>query len=175
MKEDFIKPMLVLTLICLVVSGALAFTNSVTEPMITEAAVARTEAAMFEVMPLAEGFEQVTIDELPDSVREVHKSINNVGYIFILNTTGYGGDIVLLCAIGVDGRIIRCKTLEHSETKGLGSRVAEKQFEDQFAGANGKLEGVETITGATISSSAYISAVKDALSVIFFGTDVAGG
>ena len=44
----------------------------------------------------------------------------------------------------------------------LGSRIAEPFFEEQFDGADASLSGVEAITGATISSSAYINAVRDA-------------
>ena len=163
MKNDFIKPVLSLTLICLVISGALAITNSVTEPVIAGAAAIRTEAAMQDAVPGATDFEAVTADGLPDSVKEAYRSLNDVGYVFIIETGGYGGDILLICGIGPEGKVLRCTTLEHSETKGLGSRITEAQFEQQFSGMDSRLEGVEAITGATISSSAYIGAVRDAL------------
>ena len=163
MKNDFVKPVLVLTLICLIISAALAVTNGITEPVIAEAAAIRTEAAMFDIIPEAAGFEEIIVDGLPETVREVHKSTNDVGYVFIIETGGYGGDILLICGVGPDGSVLRCTTLEHSETKGLGSKIAEAQFEEQFTGADDRLSNVEAITGATISSSAYIEAIRDAL------------
>ncbi len=162
MKKDFVIPVVVLALICLVISAALAFTNSVTEPVIAAAAAARAEAAEKEVIPDATGFEKLDVDGLPASVAEVYTTANDVGYIFMLTTRGYGGDIKIICAIRPDGTVITCRTLEQTETKGLGSRIAEPSFEEQFTGAGAPLDGVEAITGATISSSAYINAVRDA-------------
>ena len=162
MKKDFVIPVIVLALICLVISAALAFTNSITEPVIEAAAAQRAEAARKDVIPEAESFELLTIDNLPGTVTEVYKASDDLGYIFMLTTKGYGGDIKLICAIDNDGNIISCKTLEQAETKGLGSRITEQPFESQFVGANASLDGVSAITGATISSSAYINAIEDA-------------
>lgn len=163
MKDDFIRPILVLTLVSLVVSGALALLNGITEPVIAKAAAERAEAAMFEIIPEADGFESVPLEGLPESILEVYISTNDVGFIFVVGAVGYGGEIRLLCGVGTDGRMIRCTTLEHAETKGLGSRITEQRFENQFIGVDFKLVGVEAITGATVSSGAYIGAVSDAL------------
>ena len=162
MKKDFIIPILVLVLICLVISAALAFTNSATAPVIEAAAANRAEAARNDVIPDADGFEQLDFDGLPKTVTEVYKATNDIGYIFMLTAKGYGGQMKLICGIDTDGNIIACKTLEQSETKGLGTRVTEEPFESRFAGADASLDGVSAITGATISSTAYIGAVKDA-------------
>ena len=162
MKKDFILPVLVLVAICLVISTALAFINNATEPVIVAAAAARAEAARSEVIPDASGFERLDIDGLPKTVTEVYKASDDLGYIFMLTTKGYGGELKLICGIDNDGKIIACRTLEQTETKGLGSRVAEAPFESQFVGVDESLDGVSAISGATISSSAYINAVQDA-------------
>ena len=162
MKNDFVMPVVVLVLICMVISGALALTNSFTKPVIEEAAALREAEARNEIIPSATGFDLVEFDGLPDTVRAVYRSHNDVGYIFILTTGGYGGDMRLICGIGPDGNVIRCSVLEHSETKGLGSKVSEPQFENKFDGKDSRLEGVDAIGGATISSNAFISAVMDA-------------
>lgn len=165
MKKDFVAPILVLSLICLVISGALAFTNSVTEPVIASAAAEREEAARHEMIPDATDFETITADGLPATIKEVYRSTNGVGYIFKMLTSGYGGDIIIMCAINPEGKIIQSRALEPlSETKGLGAKVAEAPFANQFSGADSRLEGVSAISGATISSTAYINAIKDAFS-----------
>lgn len=163
MKKDFVMPILVLSLICLVISGAMAFTYGVTEPVIERAAVQREEEIRNSIIPQATGFEMVDIDGLPATIKEVYRSINDVGYIFIIATSGYGGDMKLICGIDPDGKVIHCSTIEQSETKGLGARITEERFEYQFDGADNRLDGVSAITGATISSRAYINAIKDAL------------
>ena len=162
MKKDFVLPIVVLTLICLVISAALAVTNSFTEPVIAKAAAERAEQARSEVIPDATGFELLTVDGLPATVTEVYGTTNNVGYVFMLSTTGYGGEMRLICAIGPDGKLLATKTLAQSETKGMGSRITEDGFAGQFPGKDAALEGVDAISGATISSKAYIGAVKDA-------------
>lgn len=162
MKKDFVLPILALTLICLLISAALAFTNSFTAPVIEKAAAERAEAARSEVIPAADSFELITVDGLPATVKEVYKTTNNVGYIFMLTAAGYGGDISIICGIAPDGSIIATKTLQQTETKGLGTKITEEPFAGQFPGKDASLSGVDAITGATISSKAYINAIKDA-------------
>ena len=163
MFNDFIKPVVVLVLICLVITGALAATNSVTEPIIADAAAMRAEQARHDIIPEATGFKEISTEGFPETVVEAYKSANDVGYVFIVSVSGYGGDIVIICGVNTDGRLIRSSTLKQSETKGLGSLITESAFENQFIGIDNRFLGVDTITGATISSKAYISAVKDAL------------
>ena len=161
-KNDFVMPILVLSLICLVITALLALTNSATEPVITRASIERAEAARSEIIPEAEGFELIETEGLPKTVKEVYKTTNDVGYIFMLTTMGYGGEMDLILGMNNDGTIIDVATLKHSETKGMGSKTAEEPFRSQFKGKDASLQGVDAITGATISSTAYLGAVKDA-------------
>ncbi len=160
MKKDFVKPILSLMLICLVMSAALAFTNSATAPVIEKNAQERAAAARKEIIPEADDFVLIDSVKTPETVDEIYVSTNGVGYIFTVTETGYGGDVKIMCGIGEDGRIIATKVLKHSETKGIGSKVTETPFSEQFVGKDKNLEDVSAITGATRSSSAYIRAVE---------------
>ena len=161
-KNDFVMPIAVLGIICLVIAALLALTNSATQPVISEAAQKRAEAARSEIIPEADGFELLEAENLPDTVKEVYSTTNDKGYIFMLTTMGYGGEMDLILGMNNDGTIIDVKTLKHSETKGMGSKTAEEPFRSQFPGKDERLEGVDAITGATISSKAYLGAVADA-------------
>jgi len=161
-KSDFVMPIVVLTAICLVITALLALTNSATEPVIRQASQERAEKARAEIIPEADGFELVELEGLPESVKEVYRTTNDTGYIFMLSTMGYGGEMSLILGMNNDGTIKEVKTLKHSETKGMGSKTAEDPFRSQFAGKDASLEGVDAITGATISSKAYLKAVADA-------------
>ena len=161
-RKDFIAPIVVLALICLVISAALAYTNSVTEPIIEQDALDRAEAARIEVMPEADSFELMDLTGLPETITDVYKATNGVGYVFMITAQGYGGDMDLICGIDSDGKITACKTLAHSETAGLGSKTAGEEFRSQFIGKDSSLDGVSAISGATISSTAYINAINDA-------------
>ena len=162
MKNDFVLPILVLSLICLVISSALAITNSFTEPVIADAATERERVARYEMLPEADSFESVSAQGLPATVRDVYRAINGAGYVFTISASGYGGDMVILCGISPDGTLISSRALNQAETKGIGSRVTEEPFAGQFIGMDSRLDGVVAISGATISSNAYTGAIRDA-------------
>ena len=164
-KTDFVAPIAILTIICLVMSALLAVINNVTDPIIKETEARIAEEARIEVLPDATGFELVDV-ELPSdsSVTEVYKATNDVGYVFMITCTGYGGKdtMKLICSIDNDGKIVYSKTLAHEETAGLGSKTAGDDFRFQFCGQDSSLSGVSTITGATRSSNFYIAGIKSA-------------
>ena len=163
-KRTYVMPLLVLTTICLVVSGALALMDSVTYPIISAAAVERAQASMAEIIPDATGFEEVdfeVFEGIPSTIREVYRTTNDVGYIFIAAINGFSGDITVISGITSDGRIIACDTLSHTETKGIGTILELETFLGPFRGLDSQLDGIDTVTGATISTRAYIRAIED--------------
>ena len=161
---DFGAPIIVLVLICVIMSGLLAFTNGITAPIIAEAERKANEEARLEVLPSADAFEKVEAGSLPDAVREVYKASNGAGYTFSLTTTGYGGKNTLKMAVGIDmdGKITGTKVLAHKETAGLGSKITSDAFQGQFSGKDRGLDGVDNITGATFSSNYFRAAIADA-------------
>jgi len=164
MKRTYVMPLLVLTLICLVVSGALALMHSVTEPIITSAAAERAQSAMNLKIPEATEFEAVDLsgyEGLPPSVREVYRAVNDVGYVLIAAVNGFSGDITVICGVSPEGLIISSSTLSHTETKGIGTIIEEDSFLNNFTGSDNRLEGIDTVAGATISTRAYIHAIED--------------
>ncbi len=163
-KSDFVMPILVLMLICLVMSGLLAVTNFVTEPIISEGNIQRAEQARIDVLPAADGFNKLDFTAPEgNAVSEVYEATNGAGYVFMISTTGYGskGSLQLICSIDAEGKIVDTNTLAHGETAGLGTKVTEDAFRSQFPGKDASLEGVDTISGATITSSAYVRAIED--------------
>ena len=163
MKKEFLIPVVVLFAICLVISAALAFTNEMTAPIIEAAERKTAEEARIEMLPEADGFILVEADGLPKEVSEIYRANNGAGYVVMMTAQGYGGEISIICGISADGAIVNTKTLSHSETSGIGTKITLEEFTDQFIGADSVLLGVEAITGASISSGAYITAVRSAL------------
>ena len=101
------------------VSAALAYTNKVTAPIITEAQEKAAEEARSEVLKEADSFEKLELDDIPERVTEVYKAQNGAGYVFMLTTKGYGGDMKLICGIKSDGSIEACKIYFHNDDNGL--------------------------------------------------------
>ena len=161
---DFVLPIGVLTAICLVMSLLLALTNFATRDAIAEAELKETQEAMTQVMPGADGFTPVPVENLPENITEVYKANSGVGYVFMIVSDGYGGrdTLNMVCGIGTDGTITDTKVISHEEDPGMGSRVADDEFRSQFPGKDAALEGVDTISGSTVSSSYFINAIKDA-------------
>ena len=162
-KNDFVLPIIVLTLICLFVSGALAVVNSFTQPVIEIAAAKRAYEARRDIIPQADDFETLEVYGLPKSVTDVYRATNNTGYIFMVTTIGYGGEIKIICGITPDGKVIKAKVLEHSETQGLGTPIFEEPHASQYWGSDkNQIEQVEAISGATITSNAFKYGIRDA-------------
>ncbi len=165
---DFVAPIGVLTIICLVMAALLAFTNGVTAPIIAATEARAAEEARMEVLPEADSFELVTADGLPDSVTEVYKAANGSGYVFSITATGYGGKNTLKLAVGIDmdGKITGTKVLGHKETVGLGAKIETPDFQSQFPGQGAdyvsSIDNIDTISGATRSSNFFRLALADA-------------
>ena len=161
--KDIIKPIAVLAGICLVVTAVLAYINLITSPIITAAEQETAEQARMEVMPGAKSFDKVDI-ELPEGVTEAYTS-DNGGYVFMLSTKGYGGEIKLICGINADGSITGISTLSHNETSGIGTRVVDNGsgYRESYYGKSAEnYSEVDAVTGATISSKAYKKALDGA-------------
>lgn len=158
MKKS-IQSVVVLTVICIVISTLLAAVNAVTFPIIEKAEAQKANAALLVVMPNGENFEELSVSEyeLPSSVTNVYREANG-GYVFKMTTTGYSSGLVVMCGIDESGMMTGAVCLSSSETLGY-----EKTFGERFVGLyKGDAVGVDTISGATKTTSAYKNAVNDA-------------
>jgi len=163
-KKDFVTPIFTLSFLCLLVSGALAVGNRFTQPVIQEAAARRAETARRDVIPNAEGFVLLEAEGLPKTVTEVYGTTNNAGYIFMITTSGYGGEIKLICGIDGNGKIIKTAVLAQTETQGLGTPVFEEPHAGQYRGKDkNNIKDIAAISGATISSTAFRKGIQDSL------------
>ena len=72
--NEIIKPIAVLTCICLVVTALLAYVNLVTAPIISESEKKSAAQARTEVLSEADDFEQLDT-ELPEGVTEANKGL----------------------------------------------------------------------------------------------------
>ena len=161
------KPIVVLGLICVIVTGALAATNSVTAPIIEEATRLAQEQARAELLPEAAGFEKVEGIAV-ENVSDVYTATNGAGCVITSTSKGYGGTMTVMVAYTPDGTIKQIKVTEQGETQGIGSKVAgDASFWERYAGLEAKPlvldQDVDRLSGATISSKALIRAVNSAI------------
>ncbi len=93
------------------------------------------------------------------------------GYIFETSANGYNGIVLVNTAVDNNGIITGVKVMAINDTPGLGTEVKNDSFVNQFIGKSSKVNltatadenSVQTITGATLSSSAVVNAVNTAL------------
>ena len=168
--EDMIKPVVVLVVICIVASGALAFTNELTAPIIAQQEANAANAAFLEVLPEADGFEEITEFET-SNVTKVLKATNGAGWVVQSFGKGFGGDVPVVVALDEEGAVLKVKFMENSETAGYGKKLEDatdpdaQALAESFVGKSGSIAAgdVDMISGVTVSSKAALSAVNSAI------------
>ncbi len=158
--KQHIKSVIALTVICAVTALLMAATNFITAPIIEANDAAKANDALLIVMPNGSGFELCDISDktLPATVKEVYKEANG-GYVVKLETAGYSTGMSIMVGVDASGTVTGATCLGSSETLGY-----EKTYGDSFTGKGlADVEAVDTIGGATKTTSAYKNAVKDAI------------
>lgn len=171
---DILKPTLILGLVCFITALALALVNAATSENIQKQQIAQEKAAQLEVMPAGKDFKQKQwLDDSEFNYTEaLDENGNLIGYIFKNSLHGYGGPITVNIGIDLTGQITGVKAIDLSETPNIGMKVSEDEFTEQFMGKTVGLKStegkageneVETISGATVSSTAFIKVVQMSL------------
>lgn len=166
-------PSIVLVVICIVISAALAFTNGITKDKIAEIEKQNSIEAMSEIFSeKGVEFSQDYSTFLND--KEYKYSIVTLkgdicGYIFTTSTFGYGGEVKVMTGVNIDGTVKAIKVLSVAdETPGLGQAATDDAFAEEFKGKNGQIsteknKDVNALTGATVTTKAVIKNVNTAL------------
>lgn len=182
-KESTLFNMVItLLVVTLLASTALGFVYEVTKEPIAKAKLAKKTEAIKNVMPEftnnpVEEMYKIPGPEGYDSL-EVYPAQSNGKYLGAAVRTyskkGYAGEVWLMVGFNPEGEILNINVLEHKETPGLGTKMADAQFKDQFTGKHPdefnlkvRKDGgdVDAITAATISSRAFAEAVQHAWDV----------
>lgn len=167
-QENY-APTVVLLLICLVVTAALAFTNEATAPQIEKINKANADAARAEVLSEADGFTEYD-GKLNENVVEYYTADNDAGVVITTMAKSFGGDIKVMTGIDKEGKITGVTITEHADTPGLGTKAMDPEYlkcykeQDTLAAASVKDESsVDYIVGASVSSDGIYHAVQEAL------------
>ncbi|SMP49799.1 FMN-binding protein [Anoxynatronum buryatiense] len=166
--RDMIKMGLILLLITSIAGLVLGITNSMTEGIILERAMAGDIASMQVLLSEADSFEPVDHEEISASsmIKEVYagyKGGDLVGFTIKVAPGGYGGPIEMMVGIDATAEITGIEILEQTETPGLGTKITEESYKTQFTGLTADSSiAVDTIAGATVSSEAVNNGVRAA-------------
>lgn len=176
---DIIKVGLKLFIITVIAALILGITDLATQGPIEQQRINAANLAKQTVLPQADDFNEVDIvSEAAQNdkarILEISAGMKDnklVGYTFKVMTNGYGGDIEITVGINMDGKVEGVQIGQHSETPGLGAKIIEKTFTDQYQGKvienpisvtknqPGDQE-IQAISGATVSSHAVNDGVN---------------
>lgn len=186
-----------LGIVALAASGALAWAAGATGEAIAAAEAKDLRDSLSEVLP--PGFAdndllgdrlEVDRDGAPVTIYRARRGREVKGAVFKVAGRGYAGDIQVLMAVDAAGKVLGVRVLKHAETPGLGDRIEVRKdsWINGFAGKSlGQPEparwavkkdgGVfDQFAGATITPRAVVKAVKGGLE--FYGAhqdDILGG
>ncbi len=158
-----------LLLIAAVAGLALGVVNAFTVEPIAEQTRIKANAARASVLPEADAF--ALYSENTGGCLEAYVGTSGgetVGYTAVVATKeGYGNEFEVTVGMTLDGKIsgISIGGANFSETPGLGARIKEADFTEQFRGLAAPLTlgtDIDAVTSATRSSRAATNAVNAA-------------
>ena len=178
LSSSFKNMFLVLCTITLIAGFLLAFIYSLTQEKIKLAKEEKGQTAIKEVLTFSydnQPYSQVVnyIDE--GETLSFYPAFQGTTFqgaaVKSFSKRGYSGKIWLMIGFDAKGVIQKINVLEHTETPGLGSKMEQPEFQNQFLGKSPesfrlkvKKDGgdVDAITAATISSRAFSDAIDRA-------------
>lgn len=175
LESTFLNMFLTLLIVTAISSLGASVVYNLTKGPIAEVARQKQQKAIEQVMPGFTELKQYSVMPANGQDSLVFFEGTKDGEVIgvAVNTytnLGYSGLIKLMVGFNPDGTIVNYEVLEHKETPGLGSKIAEG-FKTQFNGKNPsqttlkvKKDGgeIDAITAATISSRAVCDALQRA-------------
>lgn len=116
-------------------------------------------------------------EDMPKQIDKAYKTSSG-NYVVELHTAGFGinGDqyyspsgeyIYIMVALTDKGEIINCETVKQSETDGVGSICADKDFSSQYIGKDGNTyKDIDTVAGVTLTTQGYRSGIGKAIEAV---------
>lgn len=166
MKADTFKkiyPLISVTVVVFIAVILLGLTDTVARPKIEWQKEQKIQRMLFEIFP------NMTEHTLEGDIYMIYSNGAEIGFAFLAVGKGYGGLIDILVGLENETTIKGVTIVSHLESPGLGARITESVFTDQFVGVNiadvalrQKGGEIDAITGATISSRAVVEAIRAA-------------
>jgi electron transport complex protein RnfG len=183
LPSTFLNMVIVLTLVALISALALAITYSSTKEVRKQVLLKKKLAAIKDVLPEfnnnpdSEKYKVEGYDEL--EFYPAKKDDQLVGTaVKTYSDGGFTERILLMVGFDKGNKIHRISVLTQRETPGLGTKMTESKFQNQFFGKDPaqfklivKKDGgqVDAISAATISSRAFCDAVDKAYQALLKG------
>ncbi len=171
----------------LMIAGIAAFTlaivNEQTKGPISDGEKKKIEAAINEVIPEFDELQQTQVKAYDsDEMMNVYYGIKDGDTTGVavesFTKQGFSGLITMMVGFLPDGTVYQSMPLKHAETPGLGTKMADDKFKNQFVEKHPdsfnftvKKDGgdVDAITASTITSRAYCDGIMRAYKSVWEG------
>ena len=177
-RESTLKNMILsLVLVTFIAGISLGYVNEITKGPKAQSKLLKKINALQEVLPAfnnnpVDDIIMISYDKLSDSV-EVYPAFDNTNLKGVAiegsSLNGFSGLVKLMVGFKEDGSIQNIAVLEQKETPGLGTKMKDEKFLQQFRGVDpqqfdlrDKKDGghIDGLTGATITTRAFGEAVQ---------------
>lgn len=172
-------PAIILCVIGLITTGILALTYEATRTQRDYQTQAALNENRLQIFPDAADFQTVDLSHLPDTLDDTIEEVLTVfnsqqeklGTLFVASWRGYAGSVPVMAGISTEGKIVSLRVLANEETPGLGKKIEDNAFLQQFteAGLDQRfavqtdqpgVQKIDIVSGATISSRAVAEAAN---------------
>jgi electron transport complex protein RnfG len=159
-----------LAIACLISGVIISGVHFLTADAAAEKAEALKNESMKALVQEAEKFNPVPGK---DTWFEAQKDGQTIAYVVPSSSKGFEGHMQLLVAVSKDGTVVNYDIISHKETPGLGDKANQEPFKSQLIGKTienlqvvkdpAQKDKIQAMTGATITSKAVTTAVKQAV------------
>jgi len=163
-KADTLRkvfPIISVTAVVFIAVTLLGLTDTVVRSTIEWQKEQKIQRMLYEIFP------NMTEHTLEDDIYMIYSDEAKIGFAFLAVGKGYGGNIDILVGLEDETTVRGITIVSHLESPGLGARITESLFTDQFVGVNiadvalrQKGGKIDAITGASISSGAVVDAIR---------------
>ncbi|MDY6826188.1 MAG: FMN-binding protein [Bacillota bacterium] len=168
--RNILRLSLTLVVVGVVSAALLTGMYNLTTPIIAERKEAEYRESLNCCFPDFDTFETVEIEE--DKFDLLYDENGDlIGIMATAVQQGYDGDITYNLAFDGEGKIIDIIIISHTETPGVGEVITTDDFQQQFMGKSYEDpltagEDVDTVSGATISTSSMIGSIRRVTGVV---------
>ncbi len=173
--RDNIKIIGVLTIVCLVCALFLSLAASMAKDKVTRNESKAIREAIFNIVGECKEIKEVSIKGT--KVYKLFDDKNSlIGYGFLAAGEGYQGKIKIMTVVDKNfNKLLGIEIISSQETPGLGAKINEDYFKNQFKSLNIKIpieytkgevkkdNQIKAITGATISSKSVVNILNKAI------------
>ena len=172
--KEMVRMVVTLTVLCVLSGGVLSFLKTYTAPLIEAQELNLVQGPAITSIfpsytnnPVAER-KTFQVDSTSVVVFPIKEGDTLTGVAMEQTSPGYSGALGAMVGFAIESdTIVGVNVTVFKDTAGIGSRVYDETFRKQFSSlqASEDLSSVDTLSGATVSSSSFINSVKKAAAI----------